>query len=219
MADVAAEAKPPEQPGVVRRLHDGPLLLQRVVPLVVIFPVLPLPSPMGYGGKGGWASYSGFDFNYGGFGKGYGKGVFFGKGAGKDFFRPKSVKGLVRSIQQMKLQPGSGRWENDEGALFVSGLPDDTDDVDMYAIFSPFGAIAPRGCCAMKDKETKKPMGIGFVNFLEPSAAQDAIKKLDGLMMSDGSLLRVKKKGPPKPKEDNESAPAGSTAAPQETRL
>merc|ERR1719476_1131493 len=122
----------------------------------------------------------------------------------------------------MNLQPGGGRWENDEGALFVSGLPEDapdTADVDMYTIFSPFGAIAPRGCCAMKDKETQKPIGIGFVNFLEPSAAQAAMKTLDGLMMSDGSTLRVKKKGPPKPKEASESAPADGAAAPQETQL
>eukprot|EP00933_Yihiella_yeosuensis_P032048 TRINITY_DN25632_c0_g1_i1.p1 TRINITY_DN25632_c0_g1~~TRINITY_DN25632_c0_g1_i1.p1 ORF type:complete len:176 (-),score=50.34 TRINITY_DN25632_c0_g1_i1:186-713(-) len=168
----------------------------------------------GKGGKGStWGggfgdSYGmdyGMDFGMGvpypgkgGFGMDFGKG--FGKGAGG---APKDAKGLVRNLVQTQVLPGGvGRWDNDESkTLFVGGLPEDMTDLEMYTIFAPFGAIAPRGANAMKNKETGKCTGIGFVNYIETASAQSAIRTLHGVQFSDGSWLTVKKKGPPKEKK------------------
>eukprot|EP00747_Dinoflagellata_sp_TGD_P163911 gnl/TRDRNA2_/TRDRNA2_183123_c0_seq1.p1 gnl/TRDRNA2_/TRDRNA2_183123_c0~~gnl/TRDRNA2_/TRDRNA2_183123_c0_seq1.p1 ORF type:complete len:158 (+),score=36.39 gnl/TRDRNA2_/TRDRNA2_183123_c0_seq1:84-557(+) len=153
-------------------------------------------------GKGGYDWY----------GKGWGKGPWdWGKGWGKGpwmMFYPKDAKTLVRQCGAAVAPPGGGRWENDDSTLFVGGLPSDTTDLDMYNIFAPFGAIAPRGATAMKDKENaSKCTGIGFVNYMEVAHAQHAIQKLNGTMMSDGSTLSVKIKGPSKKDKDKAPAP------------
>jgi len=59
----------------------------------------------------------------------------------------------------------------------------------------------------MKDKESGKCTGIGFVNYMEVAHAQHAIRTLNGTMMSDGSTLSVKIKGPSKKDKDKPPAP------------
>eukprot|EP00927_Polykrikos_kofoidii_P052160 TRINITY_DN45948_c0_g1_i1.p1 TRINITY_DN45948_c0_g1~~TRINITY_DN45948_c0_g1_i1.p1 ORF type:complete len:172 (-),score=35.99 TRINITY_DN45948_c0_g1_i1:154-669(-) len=159
----------------------------------------------GGNGKGGF----GYGCGYGGYGGpacfAFGKGLFdMGKG-GLPWQEPKNVKGLIWALCNSNVLPGGKRWENDDNTLFVGGLPDDTSDIDLYTIFAPFGAIAPRGASAMKDKETGKCTGVGFINYLDAAAAKSAIQALNGTVMSDGSRLYVKVKGPPKSKGDGKS--------------
>eukprot|EP00440_Ansanella_granifera_P027540 gb/GFBE01029916.1/.p1 GENE.gb/GFBE01029916.1/~~gb/GFBE01029916.1/.p1 ORF type:complete len:175 (+),score=44.55 gb/GFBE01029916.1/:1-525(+) len=153
----------------------------------------------GYGGPGpmsyGMGGYGMDGYGMGGYGKGFDmKG--FGKGFGKC---EKDAKGLVRGLLQSGALPAS-KWDNDDNALFVSGLPPDMTDLEMYTIFASFGRIAPRGASARTDKETGKCTGIGFVNYLDGDAAHEAIKNLNGYPLPDGTWLTVKKKGPPKEK-------------------
>jgi len=136
------------------------------------------------------------------------KGGFGGFGKGgppqmpADWNSPKTAKGLVKGLCNTQTLPGGKRWENNESTIFVGGLPEDTTDLDMYHIFSPFGAVAPKGASARKDPETGRCTGIGFVNYMDASSMNDAIKTLNGTMMSDGTRLTVKIKGPPKNKGD-----------------
>ncbi|CAJ1388437.1 unnamed protein product [Effrenium voratum] len=134
----------------------------------------------GYSGYGSYGSYSG--------------GYDGGKGGKGD----KDIKGLVRSIIQAQAVPDRA---SDESTIFVAGLPSDMTNLEMYQLFSAFGAIAPRGATALQDKETGKCTGIGFVNFLDVEAAQKAIRALNDFPFADGSWLTVKKKGPPKAKD------------------
>eukprot|EP00747_Dinoflagellata_sp_TGD_P185443 gnl/TRDRNA2_/TRDRNA2_42001_c0_seq1.p1 gnl/TRDRNA2_/TRDRNA2_42001_c0~~gnl/TRDRNA2_/TRDRNA2_42001_c0_seq1.p1 ORF type:complete len:345 (-),score=83.50 gnl/TRDRNA2_/TRDRNA2_42001_c0_seq1:112-1146(-) len=178
-------------------------------------------SPGGFGGgPGGPGGPGGFGAPGGGKGFGGGKAMDGGKGFGKmdggpwggfpganAAYYPKDIKGLVRQLTSTNTLPGGGRWENNENTIFVGGLPEDTSDLDLYQMFSPFGAIAPRGATAMKDKETGNCTGIGFVNYLDASHAQLAIRTLNGTMMSDGSTLAVKVKGPPKKDKEKAAKP------------
>jgi len=91
--------------------------------------------------------------------------------------------------------PGGANYENDENTLFVGGLPHDTTDLDLYKIFSPFGAIAPKGIKAMLHLPTGNCKGYGFVNFMDASASQAAVAALNGTTMGDeGAILEVMNK-------------------------
>lgn len=173
-----------------------------------------MQSSYGYGGKGhgGYDGYDGsyenYDASYGGSYShsvpDYGKGTSYndkGKGGKNDNTdgAPKEIKGLVRSIIQAQAMP-DGR--SDESTIFVAGLPSDMTNLEMYQLFSAFGAIAPRGATALQDKETGKCTGIGFVNFIDSDSAQKAIRALNSFPFTDGSWLTVKKKGPPKSKPE-----------------
>lgn len=76
----------------------------------------------------------------------------------------------MRSIIQAQAMP-DGRG-TDESTIFVAGLPSDMTNLEMYQLFSAFGAIAPRGAeengfsssgfsgaTALQDKETGKSTG------------------------------------------------------------
>merc|ERR1712032_35791 len=97
------------------------------------------------------------------------------------------VEGLVRSGQM----PGGSGCKNDTAALYVAGLPYDTQDVDVYRIFSPFGAmIAGNGVVAMKNADGSC-RGSAIVNYLEQASADMAILTLNGTIMPDSTILKV----------------------------
>mmetsp|Transcript_89655 Transcript_89655/g.231364 ORF Transcript_89655/g.231364 Transcript_89655/m.231364 type:complete len:238 (+) Transcript_89655:110-823(+) len=134
-------------------------------------------------------------------GKDFGKGFDKGGGGGKDRWSPydnkgapkgggASIKTLKKGLAYAGVFPG-GKWQNDEKTLYVGGLPTDTTDIDLYEIFSPFGAIPNRGVKAMAHEDgTSK--GFGFVNFLTMESAQTAITTLNGTLMPDGTMLKVR---------------------------
>merc|ERR1712232_148642 len=75
-----------------------------------------------------------------------------------------------------------------DGQVYVSNLPVDTTDVDLYKLFCGFGPIAPNGVKAMLNEDgTCK--GIGFVDFLDPAAAQMAIASLNGCTTNTGGYI------------------------------
>merc|ERR1740138_598309 len=74
-----------------------------------------------------------------------GKGGKGGKGKGK------SIQSLKSSLITAGALPGGKYMNDNDNALFVGSLPNDTTTEDLYEIFSPFGAIAAKGCRAMYD--------------------------------------------------------------------
>eukprot|EP00929_Paragymnodinium_shiwhaense_P044819 TRINITY_DN22986_c0_g1_i2.p1 TRINITY_DN22986_c0_g1~~TRINITY_DN22986_c0_g1_i2.p1 ORF type:complete len:233 (-),score=70.05 TRINITY_DN22986_c0_g1_i2:588-1286(-) len=173
------------------------------------------------GGKGPpWVDSKGYHQAlpmYDTFWKGVAYGKSVGKGKGKGGLvvdgQPKKAKNLIRSLTASHVLPGGKGWQNDANTLFVGGLPDDTTDLDLYTIFAPFGAIAPRGVSARLDEKMEKCTGIGFVNYLEAAATQKAINTLHGTLMSDGSRLTVSIKQAAKPKGDGKGAKSGKGKA------
>eukprot|EP00746_Dinoflagellata_sp_MGD_P162142 gnl/MRDRNA2_/MRDRNA2_89570_c0_seq1.p1 gnl/MRDRNA2_/MRDRNA2_89570_c0~~gnl/MRDRNA2_/MRDRNA2_89570_c0_seq1.p1 ORF type:complete len:192 (+),score=65.35 gnl/MRDRNA2_/MRDRNA2_89570_c0_seq1:76-651(+) len=125
-------------------------------------------------------------------GKGFdkGKGDFKGKGVGKGEF---GIKQVLDAFKHSGVCPGGSKWENDEKTVFITGLPADTTDLDVYKLFAPFGAIALNGAVALRDKEDKeKCRGIAVVNFLEQEAADNCIACHNGAVMPDGqTVLKV----------------------------
>lgn len=74
---------------------------------------------------------------------------------------------------------------NDGSNLYIKGLPHNTDELYLYKLFAPFGAI-----------QSVKPMvaewgAIGFVKFANATEAQVAIESLHGQQLPDGSVVQV----------------------------
>merc|ERR1719393_1187578 len=99
---------------------------------------------------------------------------------------PASIKELLGAAK------GNGVLYADRVApecqLYVRNLPHDTTDADMFKLFSSFGAIAPFGVKAMlNDDGTCK--GVGFVDFLDPTSATNAIAAMNGLTTNSGGSI------------------------------
>lgn len=77
-----------------------------------------------------------------------------------------------------------------ECTLYVKCLPDDSTDLLLYQLFSPFGAIASSGVKAMLHADgTCK--GFGFVDYVDPVAAAQAVISLNGFALPNGEKLIV----------------------------
>lgn len=119
-------------------------------------------------------------------------------GGGKAWEKPKGGEGkggestdcdiytLMKGISSSC--PGSSRLP-DEHQLYITGLPTDTTDLDLYKMFSPFGAINQRGVKAMR--RGQQCTGIGFVDFIDTEVLNTAITTLNGTTMPDGNTLRL----------------------------
>lgn len=81
--------------------------------------------------------------------------------------------------------------------LFVGGLPYSIDSQKLNAMFTSFGQILSAN--VITDKFTGQSKGFGFVEMADDSAAQEAIKALDGSDL-EGRRLGV---SVAKPREDN----------------
>jgi len=128
-----------------------------------------------YGGKGG-----------GGWCTGGGPGEW---GAGPPGGKGGSIQGLKRAMQY-SLPGGGGKGHAaEECQVYIKGLPADTTNADLYDIFSPFGAIPPRGVKAMMT-EDGNCRGVGWVDFIDAECAKTAAQTLNGTMMVDGTTLR-----------------------------
>jgi len=154
----------------------------------------------GDGGKGDWGKGGGGKgvAHYEPYGGGFGKGKAEGKGGkgGKGKGVGCDIRTLKMGIFKANILPGGNR-QPEENSLFIGSLPPDTTSLDLYELFSPFGAIGQRGVKAMTS-QTGECTGIGFVDFCDPLSAQTAIQTLNGTMMPDGSTLRISTKAPKK---------------------
>jgi RNA recognition motif-containing protein len=62
--------------------------------------------------------------------------------------------------------------------VFVGGLPFDMDDQELKEIFEDYGTVS--SAKIIQDRDTGRSRGFGFVDFLEKSAAENVIRRLDG---------------------------------------
>ena len=65
--------------------------------------------------------------------------------------------------------------------LYVSLLGEDVTDVDLRAIFDPFGPI--ESAVVMRNIHTGKSRGIAFVQFLDVDAAKRALESVNGMVL------------------------------------
>jgi len=92
---------------------------------------------------------------------------------------PFGIDTIVRGFQMSGLMPGGTGYGSIESALYIAGLPAETTDYHLYRLFSPLGAIAPKGVRTLTNEDgTCK--GIAFVNYLEVTSAQMAISIYNG---------------------------------------
>ncbi|XP_073453050.1 cold-inducible RNA-binding protein isoform X2 [Aquarana catesbeiana] len=80
----------------------------------------------------------------------------------------------------------------DEGKLFVGGLSFDTDEQCLETVFSKYGQI--QEVVVVKDRETKRSRGFGFVTFENCEDAKDAMAGMNGKTV-DGRQIRVDQAG------------------------
>uniref|UniRef100_A0A8C5PDB5 RRM domain-containing protein n=1 Tax=Leptobrachium leishanense TaxID=445787 RepID=A0A8C5PDB5_9ANUR len=66
----------------------------------------------------------------------------------------------------------------DEGKLFIGGLSFDTDEQNLEQVFCKYGAISE--VVVVKDRETKRSRGFGFVTYENPDDAKDAMLAING---------------------------------------
>ena len=73
--------------------------------------------------------------------------------------------------------------------LFVAGLSNDLDDVDLKEMFELYGDVT--SAKVILDKETGKSRGFGFVDMPDSNDAKQAIETLDGAGLR-GKKMSVK---------------------------
>ncbi|KAE8631749.1 hypothetical protein XENTR_v10001291 [Xenopus tropicalis] len=76
----------------------------------------------------------------------------------------------------------------DEGKLFVGGLNFETTEESLEQVFSKYGQVAE--VVVVKDRESKRSRGFGFVTFENPEDAKDAMMAMNGKSV-DGRQIRV----------------------------
>ncbi|KAM8960453.1 cold-inducible RNA-binding protein-like [Pelodytes ibericus] len=81
---------------------------------------------------------------------------------------------------------------SDEGKLFVGGLSFDTNEKALEQFFCKYGPI--QEVVVVKDRETQRSRGFGFVTFENPEDAKDAMLALNGKTL-DGRNVRVDQAG------------------------
>ncbi|KAJ8357720.1 hypothetical protein SKAU_G00205140 [Synaphobranchus kaupii] len=80
----------------------------------------------------------------------------------------------------------------DEGKLFVGGLNFDTTEESLELAFSKYGNISKID--VIRDRETHRSRGFGFVTFENPDDAKDALDGMNGKSI-DGRQIRVDEAG------------------------
>lgn len=89
--------------------------------------------------------------------------------------------------------PGSAAaMASDEGKLFVGGLSFDTNEQALEQVFSKYGQISE--VVVVKDRETQRSRGFGFVTFENIDDAKDAMMAMNGKSV-DGRQIRVDQAG------------------------
>ncbi|XP_029970779.1 cold inducible RNA binding protein a isoform X2 [Salarias fasciatus] len=80
----------------------------------------------------------------------------------------------------------------DDGKLFIGGLSFETNEESLNAAFSKYGNIEKVD--VIRDKETGKSRGFGFVKFDNRDDAKDAMEAMNGKTL-DGRAIRVDEAG------------------------
>ncbi|KAJ3056746.1 hypothetical protein HK097_004607 [Rhizophlyctis rosea] len=72
--------------------------------------------------------------------------------------------------------------------VFVGNLAWSTNDDSLHAAFSAYGQVTDS--IVLKDRETQRSRGFGFVTYATPEEAQASIEAMDGQQL-DGRQVRV----------------------------
>uniref|UniRef100_A0A3Q3LXI9 Cold inducible RNA binding protein a n=1 Tax=Mastacembelus armatus TaxID=205130 RepID=A0A3Q3LXI9_9TELE len=81
---------------------------------------------------------------------------------------------------------------SDEGKLFIGGLSFDTSEESLASAFGKYGTIEKVD--VIRDKETGRSRGFGFVKYDNPEDAKDALEAMNGKTL-DGRAIRVDEAG------------------------
>ncbi|XP_037644602.1 cold-inducible RNA-binding protein A-like isoform X3 [Sebastes umbrosus] len=81
---------------------------------------------------------------------------------------------------------------SDEGKLFIGGLSFETNEDSLAAAFGKYGTIEKVD--VIRDKETGKSRGFGFVKYDNAEDAKDALDAMNGKTL-DGRSIRVDEAG------------------------
>jgi RNA recognition motif-containing protein len=65
--------------------------------------------------------------------------------------------------------------------IFVGGLPGDIDETDLKEMFELYGDV--RSAIVIKDRQTGKSKGFGFVEMPNDTEAKETIELLNGVKM------------------------------------
>ena len=84
--------------------------------------------------------------------------------------------------------------------LYVGNLSFDTTDQELEQVFSEYGEIA--SAIVVKDRQTDRSKGFGFVEFTQEEDAQKAKQAMDGKDLN-GRALKVDEARPPKDRSRN----------------
>jgi RNA recognition motif-containing protein len=87
--------------------------------------------------------------------------------------------------------------------IYVSNLGFNVQDEDLRGLFTGYGAVA--SAKVITDKFTNQSRGFGFVEMADDTAAQKAMKELNGVMV-DGRSIKVSEA---RPREDRNSNRSG----------
>lgn len=90
------------------------------------------------------------------------------------------------------LPDSAAAMASDEGKLFVGGLSFDTNEQALEQVFSKYGQISE--VVVVKDRETQRSRGFGFVTFENIDDAKDAMMAMNGKSV-DGRQIRVDQAG------------------------
>ncbi|XP_066460830.1 cold-inducible RNA-binding protein B-like isoform X8 [Eleutherodactylus coqui] len=79
-----------------------------------------------------------------------------------------------------------------DGKLFVGGLSFDTTEEQLDEQFSKYGPVCE--VVVVKDRETRRSRGFGFITFENADDAKDAMQAMNGKSV-DGRQIRVDQAG------------------------
>ena len=105
-----------------------------------------------------------------------------GRGRGRGGFR--GNRGRGRNFNDNNERKNSSEKNGDD--LFVRGIDFNATEDDLREAFSKYGEVT--SCKILKDKETNKSKGIGFVNFADKKSAICALDDADNLTCKGRNL-------------------------------